>query len=61
MAFVRFGACVAPQEAWATLDRRIRAGEWANLAAKDIVSWLDAHGCSLKYALECDTVDKDPT
>ncbi|CAK0806099.1 unnamed protein product, partial [Prorocentrum cordatum] len=43
------------------LDRRVCAGEWARLTKEDLVLWLDARGVTLKYALECDSVDKDGT
>eukprot|EP00930_Biecheleria_cincta_P064452 TRINITY_DN50028_c0_g1_i1.p1 TRINITY_DN50028_c0_g1~~TRINITY_DN50028_c0_g1_i1.p1 ORF type:complete len:321 (-),score=65.44 TRINITY_DN50028_c0_g1_i1:260-1222(-) len=40
------------------LDKRVNAGEWARLEKSDLVWWLDARGCCLKYALEDESVDK---
>eukprot|EP00405_Crypthecodinium_cohnii_P015742 CAMPEP_0206460898 /NCGR_PEP_ID=MMETSP0324_2-20121206/25012_1 /ASSEMBLY_ACC=CAM_ASM_000836 /TAXON_ID=2866 /ORGANISM="Crypthecodinium cohnii, Strain Seligo" /LENGTH=291 /DNA_ID=CAMNT_0053932661 /DNA_START=27 /DNA_END=898 /DNA_ORIENTATION=+ len=41
------------------LHKMVLEGQWEKLTVKDIVHWLDLHGCCLKYALECDTVTKD--
>lgn len=41
------------------LDDRIRNQDWSRLAKEDLAAWLEMHGCSLQYALACDTVDKD--
>lgn len=40
------------------LDKRVNAGEWARLEKGDLVWWLDARGCCLKYALEDESVGK---
>eukprot|EP00435_Cladocopium_sp_Y103_P028177 s1255_g7.t1 len=41
------------------LDDRIRSQDWSRLAKEDLAAWLEIHGCSLQFALACDTVDKD--
>ncbi|CAE7518367.1 Dnajb9 [Symbiodinium natans] len=46
------------QEAEGELDRRVRRQDWPELHKADLVAWLEARGCSLKFALEDDAVDK---
>ncbi|CAJ1392871.1 unnamed protein product [Effrenium voratum] len=41
------------------IDRRVRLQEWSRLAKGDLVAWLETQGCCLKFALACDTIDKD--
>ena len=39
------------------LDRRISAREWTRLTKRDLAWWLEARGCSMRFALEDDSVD----
>eukprot|EP00929_Paragymnodinium_shiwhaense_P084687 TRINITY_DN45307_c0_g1_i3.p1 TRINITY_DN45307_c0_g1~~TRINITY_DN45307_c0_g1_i3.p1 ORF type:complete len:663 (+),score=118.42 TRINITY_DN45307_c0_g1_i3:129-2117(+) len=43
----------------AELERRVLACQWNQLEKDDLVFWLCARGCSLRYALECDSIDKN--
>eukprot|EP00439_Symbiodinium_sp_Y106_P062473 s3450_g9.t1 len=40
------------------LDRRVRLQDWSELQKADLVAWLETRGCTLKFVLHDDAVDK---